>query len=228
MIPATLNEIEQIFLEAETKQTRSLCVTACQCGDGVTTVATSLAERFLLAGYSTLLVDLNQFKPGFESIPYLSSESSFQWLQPTNGEQVFTGVSLPKHPSVLVNFRNPQFLTQQVGGWLQEFDKVIIDTSPILQNNMGNIPAQSVAAACDHTLLVVLGGSTSEANLANAQQLLERSNADLIGYVLNNMNQCSLGEEMVRELNRLRFIPKTWRDKWSQQILKNEWLSHIA
>lgn len=228
MIPATLNEIEQIFLEAETKQTRSLCVTACQCGDGVTTVAASLAERFLLAGYSTLLVDLNLFKPGFESFPYLGSESSFQWLQPTNGGQVFTGVSLPKHPSVLVNFRNPQFLNQQVELWLQEFDKVIIDTSPILQNNMGNIPAQSVAAACDHTLLVVLGGSTSEANLANAQQLLERSNADLIGYVLNNMNQCSLGEEMVRELSRLRFIPKNWRDKWSQKILNNEWLSHIA
>nr|WP_194435671.1 chromosome partitioning protein ParA [Vibrio fluminensis] len=228
MIPATLNEIEQIFLETETKQTRSLCVTACQSGDGVTTVASSLAERFLLAGYSTLLVDFNLFKPGFESFPYLGSDSSFQWLQPTNSKQVFTGITLPNHPSVLNNFRNPQYLNRQVEQWLEEFDKIVIDTSPILQNNMGNIPAQSVAAACSHTLLVVLGGSTSEANLANAQQLLERSNANLIGYVLNNMNQCSLGEEMVRELNRLRFIPQNLRDKWNQKILNNEWLSHIA
>ncbi|HAS64377.1 MAG TPA: chromosome partitioning protein ParA [Vibrio sp.] len=230
MIPSTHNEIEQIYLAAEAKQSRSICVTACHSGDGVTSITTALTERLLLAGYSTLLVDLNLFRSGFEplSFSHTPADSDVNWLQPLNNGRLFTGVSIPQHPSVIVNYRNPQFLTQQINTWLQEFDRVVIDTSPLLQVNRGNIAAQSVASACEHTLMVVLGGHTTEAQLAKAHELLLRSNADILGVVLNNMHQATLGQEIVRELNRFKLIPKRVREKLSLQILSNEWLSNIA
>ncbi|GAK86843.1 predicted protein SypD [Vibrio ponticus] len=234
MIPATLNEIEQIFLAAEAKQARSLCVTSSHSGDGVTSTATALAERFLLAGFSTLLVDLNLFKPGYDVISQFdntdkqSEPKSIQWLQPKLGEQLFTGITLPNHPTVMVNFRNPNYLKQQIENWLEQFDRVVIDTSPLLQNNRGNIPAQSVANACQYTVLVVLGGETSQGSLLASHELLQRAEAKVLGVVLNNMTQRSLGEEIVRELNRCQFIPSKLRHKLTKRLLNNEWLSHIA
>ncbi|OLQ90139.1 chromosome partitioning protein ParA [Vibrio panuliri] len=228
MIPATLNEVEQIFLATESHQTRSICVTACHSGDGVTTIAASLAERLLLAGYSTLLVDLNPFKTGFDCQPCLEHQSDIQWLQPINSSQLFTGIKLADNPNLLVNFRNPKFLSKQLTSWLDSFDKIVIDTSPVLQNNKNNIPAQTVASCCDHTFLVVRGGQTTQSHLLVAKQLFDRNNVLLVSSVLNNMQQSSLGEEIVRELNRVKVIPKHWRDKWAQKLLNNEWLSHIA
>ncbi|MBA5763540.1 chromosome partitioning protein ParA [Vibrio sp. 404] len=230
MIPATHNEIEQIYLAVEANASRSICVTACHSGDGVTSIATALTERLLLAGYATLLVDLNLFKSGFEAISFdqVNTESEVHWLQPINTHRLFTGVALPQHPSVIVNYRSPQFLTQQIHSWLQEFDRVVIDTSPLLQVNRGNIPAQSVSSACEHTLMVVLGGKTTESQLEQAHELLLRNHSNNIGMVLNNMRQATLGEEMVRELNRFKLLPARLRNALSQQILKNQWLSTIA
>lgn len=230
MIPATHNEIEQIYLAAESNHSRSICVTACHSGDGVTSLASALTERLLLAGYSTLLVDFNLFKSGFEPYSLIDTpiDSEVQWLHPVNSERLFTGIAKPQQTSAIVNYRNPQFLATKIQSWLQHFDRVVIDTSPLLQINRGNIPAQSVASACDHTLIVVLGGHTTETQLDKANELLLRSNANIIGVILNNMLQATLGQEIVREINRFKFIPKRLRDKWSRVILNNEWLANIA
>ena len=230
IIPATHNEIEQIYLAAEAKQSRSICITACHSGDGVTSVATALAERYLLAGQSALLVDLNLFRSGFQlaSLPYQPNEHHIAWLEPIEGGQLFIGIAKPTEQSLIVNYRNPLYLQKMIETWLQEFDHVIVDTSPLLQVNQGNISTQCVASVCQHTLLVILGAHTSETHLSNAIEILNRSNTELIGCVMNCQYQPSLAEEMVRELNRVTWLPKRWRDKWSQRLLNHELLTLIA
>ena len=230
MIPATHNEIEQIYLAAEQQQSRSICITACHSGDGVTSVATALAERYLLAGQSTLLVDLNLFRSNFKSSPFLAqtSDDPISWLEQIDSGRVFTGILKPTLQSDIVNYRNPLYLEKKIESWLLEFDRVIVDTSPLLQVNRGNISAQSVAQACQHTLLVVLGARTKENQLCMAMELLNRSNSTLIGCVMNSRYQPTLGQEMVRELNRFTWIPKKWRENWSTKLLKHELLTLIA
>ncbi|POF55222.1 chromosome partitioning protein ParA, partial [Vibrio vulnificus] len=75
MIPATHAEIEQLYLKAELEQIRSICLTGCSSGDGVTSIATALAERFILAGHHTLYVDLNLFKPAFHDVHSFEHEA---------------------------------------------------------------------------------------------------------------------------------------------------------
>ncbi|MDC5806772.1 chromosome partitioning protein ParA [Vibrio europaeus] len=230
IIPATHTEIEQIYLAAEMSESRSLCITACQSGDGVTSVVAALAERYLLAGHRTLIVDLNTFHPAFECIDIAPSDDDNVGLlvEHASTHQMFTGLTVPKNQSALLAYKDPAQLQNAVTQWLTQYDRVICDTSPLLHINRGNIPAQVVASACDQTALVIMGGKTSSGQLEKAMQLINNPSISLLGSVLNLKQQATLAQEMVRELNRLRFIPRSWRDKWASKILTNEFLAQSA
>lgn len=230
IIPATHTEIEQIYLAAEMNECRSLCITACQSGDGVTSVVAALAERYLLAGHRTLVVDLNTFHPAFECIDIAPSDDDNVGLlvEHASTHQMFTGLTVPNNQSALLVYKDPAQLQNAVTQWLTQYDRVICDTSPLLHINRGNIPAQVVASACDQTALVIMGGKTSSGQLEKAMQLINNPSISLLGSVLNLKQQATLAQEMVRELNRLKFIPKSWRDKWASKILTNEFLAQSA
>ncbi|MCG9577563.1 chromosome partitioning protein ParA [Vibrio tubiashii] len=230
IIPATHTEIEQIYLAAEMSECRSLCITACQSGDGVTSVVAALAERYLLAGHRTLVVDLNTFHPAFECIDIAPSDDDNVGLlvEHASTHQMFTGLTVPNNQSALLAYKDPAQLQNAVTQWLTQYDRVICDTSPLLHINRGNIPAQVVASACDQTALVIMGGKTSSGQLEKAMQLISNPSISLLGSVLNLKQQATLAQEMVRELNRLKFIPKSWRDKWASKILTNEFLAQSA
>lgn len=224
-IPATHAEIEQLYLSAELAQCRSVCITACHSGDGVTAVAAALTERYLLAGHKTLLIDLNLFSPAFTDIELISSQEGEQWLEYNDTNQLFMGLAAPKDTSTQLAYKDPLTLQKTVQTWLKEYDRIVVDTSPLLQVNRGNIPAQSVASACDCTLLVVLSGVTSSHHLAQAKNLLSPESIRFFGCVMNMKLQPSLAQEMVRQLNKLRFFPKRWRAKVENIIYHNEFLN---
>lgn len=231
MIPATHSEIEQIYLAAEMSQCRSICITACQPGDGVTSIATALAERYLLAGLKTLVVDLNTFHPAFKSSELVLQSTQEQCgvlIEHKQSHQLFTGLPVPNLQSDLLSYRDPTQLTCHVDRWLSNFDRVICDTSPLLQINRSNIPAQVVASACDKTILVVMGGITTSGQLSKATELLSSPSISLLGSILNLQHQATIGQEMVRELNRLTFLPKRWREYLTRKILTNDLLAHCA
>lgn len=64
-IPPLNREIEQVYAGVLAKGARAVAVTSAGPGEGVTSVASALAQRSLLAGQSTLLVDLNLNNPSF-------------------------------------------------------------------------------------------------------------------------------------------------------------------
>ncbi|CAM2871713.1 CpsD/CapB family tyrosine-protein kinase [Vibrio neptunius] len=228
IIPATLTEVEQIYLAAELAEARSVCLTGCNSGDGVTSIASALAERYLLGGHKTLLVDLNLFHPAFEPALDVTAQGDDigVLLEHKSSHQLFTGLPVPEQTSTLLAYKDPSVLSGSVDKWLQHYDRVICDTSPLLHVNRGNIPAQVVASACDQTVLVVMGGKTSTGQIQKSQQLLQSPKISLLGSILNLKNQATLGQEMAREVRRLRFIPQSWREKWAQKLVTNEFLAH--
>jgi len=135
---------------------------------------------------------------------------------------------VPKNTSTLLAYKDPTVLSSTVDQWLKHYDRVICDTSPLLHINRGNIPAQVVASACDQTVLVVMGGKTSTGQIEKSQEMLDNPKISFLGSVLNLKNQATLGQEMARELNRLKFLPKSWREKWCRRLITNEFLAHSA
>lgn len=224
-ISATHAEVEQLYLASELNGQRSICVTACQSGDGVTSIATALAERFLLAGHSTLYVDLNLFNPGFKDVNMREEDQSGQLIEHIESQRMFLGVPAPQLASAQLAYKDPSTLQKAVTQWLHSYDRVIVDTSPLLNINKGNIPAQSVASACDCALLVVAYGETSTHHLEQAKQLLDAKSISLMGCVMNMKQHPSFAQELVRQINRMKFIPKKIRDNLANKLHRNEFLN---
>ncbi|MDG2789793.1 CpsD/CapB family tyrosine-protein kinase [Vibrio parahaemolyticus] len=222
-IPATHAEIEQIYLQSEQKGHRSICVVGCKSEEGVTSVASSLAERLILAGYSTLYVDLNLFKPAYHTVHEFDDDANVGHLiTRENAHQTLVGLPAPSLASTRLAYRDPTALRKNIETWLSQYDRIVIDTSPLLSVNKSNIPPQVIAGVCDATLLVAHYGSTTTTQLEQAKKRLEASDANLIGSVLNMKHTPSLKDELIRQVEKLRFLPKKWKDKLAQQIKKSE------
>lgn len=233
-IPATHTEIEQIYLAAELAACKSLCITSCQPGDGVTSIATALTERYLLAGHKTLLVDLNVYNPSLEELQLIEpddplSESKAESLvSHCETGLVFTGITAPSTQTKRIAYRDPNHLSKVIHRWSSDYDRVVVDTSPLLQINGSNIPAQTVASSCDKTLLVVKGGATTNNQLQTALTLLQSGRVSLIGSILNLKDQPTLGQELIRQLKRIKFLPKSFKKKLEHQISACSFLSQSA
>ncbi|NOH96362.1 chromosome partitioning protein ParA [Vibrio sp. 99-70-13A1] len=224
-ISATHAEIEQLYLASELNEHKSICVTACHSGDGVTSVAAALAERYLLAGHSTLYVDLNLFNPAFKDVNVLHEPDGEHLIEHVETNRMFVGVPAPRQASTQLAYKDPTTLSKVISQWLGNYDRVIVDTSPILNINKGNIPAQSVASACDTTLLVVAYGETSTHHLEQAKSLLSGTSINLMGAIMNMKHTPSFSQELTRQINKAWFLPRKVRTSLISKLVRNEFLN---
>jgi len=227
-IPYQNMEIELIYTQLLSNPHTSIAICAAQEGEGVTSLAFALAQRNLLAGHSTLLVDLNLYHPAIQNLLNINNnqlvttksthtntalatqhqQHNDLFVAPQlvcNRDQsiVLTGITAPKQRDHIMKIRQPGALEECIEEWLTQYDTVIIDTSPLNRINAQNIPPERVAAACDGALLIVLAGQTSEAAINNAVTKLTNANAQLLGSVLNDRDNPTLREELIREVQRL-------------------------
>jgi protein-tyrosine kinase len=230
-IPPHHMEIEQIYQQTLAQGMGSLAVTAANPGEGVSTVAIALAQRSLLAGRRTLLVDMNLFRP---SLRALALEEPVDTANPSIQPQLvgaegcslaLVGVTAPTRREEILRLRRPGEMARLIEAWLTEFDSVIFDTSPFSRINANNIPPEQIAAACDGCLLVVLAGRTTENMASVAVHKLRDSNAHLLGCVLNDRFNPPLQKELQREVNRLPRLLRRVADALRSWIRQSPLLS---
>lgn len=215
-IPYQNMEIEQIYSQLMSEPGRSIAVCSANTGEGVTSITLALAQRNLLAGCSTLVVDLNLHRPALQNLldirtettnlPSTPSSSIFatpQLVTVNKSALAVTGITAKIARENIIKLRQPGILEACIREWSKHFDNVLIDTSPLNRINAQNIPAERVAAACDGALLVVLAGQTSEAMLSSAVNKLKTAKAQLLGSVFNDRDNPSLKTELLREVQRL-------------------------
>jgi|GEM_PF-280390 len=242
-IPYQHMEIEQIYTQLFSEQQRAIAVCSANAGEGVTSLAMALAQRNLLGGFATLVVDLNLYRPALKSLlsiddvccteadnrsPALPVNikshllAAPQLVSTQQSRLVITGVTAPLRRENIIKLRQPGALEQCIAQWLQHYDRVIIDTSPLNRINAQNIPAERVAAACDGALLIVLGGQTSEAMVSSALKKLTTSDAQLLGCVFNDRDNPSLKNELLREVQRLGKF--SWLSRPLKKFINNNQL----
>jgi len=215
-IPYQNMEIEQIYTQLLSHPNTAIAICAAEENEGVTSLAFALAQRNLLAGHSTLLVDLNLYKPSLNSIlnidetekdiallPQQQLLGSPKLVSSEHNNIVINGIVAPQKRDNIMKLRQPGALEKCIEQWLQVFDTVIIDTSPLNRVNANNIPPERVAAACDGAVLITLAGRTPEAALLSAVEKLKNNNATLLGCVFNDRDNPTLKDELIRETKRL-------------------------
>ena len=188
-----------LLLNPSGKPFRTLTVISAVPKEGKTTTSANLATSFAQTGHRVLIVDADLHRGGIHRFfglqagrglsEILTGHSTLdQVVQHTavEGLDLIGTGAFPDNPAELVLRREmKEFLAHAS----ESYDLVILDAPPILAVSESTV----IASQTDGVLLVVLGGRTSRKLVTAAvRQLLSRG-ANLLGFVLNNLDLARMG-----------------------------------
>lgn len=227
-------EIENIFTQVQAENHRSIAITSANPGEGVTSIALALAQRNLLSGNSSLIIDMNLTRPSLQSVLSIqklddtaSSLDTPQLVSNQSNEISLMGITAPQDRSTIMKLRQPGVLETCLEACKEKYELVIIDTSPLNDSDENSIPAARIAAACNATLIVVLAGHTREISVHTAVQRLKTSGANLMGCIINDKNNPPLQSELIREAKRLEPFLSRISKRIQRSISRSHFLSLV-
>jgi capsular exopolysaccharide synthesis family protein len=185
-----------LLLSSIDRPPRVIVVTSAYPGEGKTTTTVNTAIAFAQRGERVLLVDADLRRGSLDRVFHLDDKSfglSTVLTEPATIRNLAN--PLPELPALRVLPTGPRppnpaemlssnRMTEQLRQWAQEFDRVVIDTAPILAVS----DTQAMAALADSVILVARAGMTRKRALIRARDLLWRINAPIAGVVVNDVD----------------------------------------
>lgn len=229
MSNADFLEFEQVYLQTLGRGIRTISVCAANSGEGVSTLACALAERHQRSGRATLLVDMNMFRPSLnarfqlERVSWQVQSPSYSTavISVAPGLDVLTATSAP-----IAGFRQMDAIQAMLATWLEQYDAVVMDTSPLNAINKNNIPAELICACTQATLMVVKTAVTRQDELQQAVHRLQAYQVNVFGVVMNDQEFPSLRAELQREASRLQQkFPRL--SGWLSRFAKGNYMVNI-
>jgi capsular exopolysaccharide synthesis family protein len=175
---------------------RVIVITSAFPGEGKTTTAVNAAIAFAQRGERVLLVDADLRRGSLDRVFNLDDRSfglSTVLTQPTAHRSLANPLPdlpllsvlptgpRPPNPSEMLSSNR---MEEQLRQWALEFDRVLIDSAPVLAVS----DTQAMAALADTVILVARAGMTRKRALVRARDLLWRINAPIAGVVVNDVD----------------------------------------
>lgn len=172
---------------------RNMLVTSSSAGEGKSTTCANLAMAMALDGKRVIVVDADLRRPSQHKLFNIAASPGLtdilvgthtiaEALRPTNIDRVsiIPAGSVPPNPAEMLGSEAMAHFIEAIG---ELCDIVLFDSPPILP------VADSVllATRVDGVLLVVSYGETKKASARQAQELLARARANVLGTVLNKL-----------------------------------------
>ena len=181
-----------LFLATDGERPKVLLITSAMPGEGKSTVAANLARTLALSGSRVLLVDGDLRKGHLHHLLGLQREPGLAELlsQTCDPDKVMqkdslagltfisSGAKLPGNPGDLFLGSG---LNQILARWRQEYDYVVIDSSPLFAAD----DASCLAPKVDGTLFVVRRRRSSARAAREAMELLAQRQARVLGVIFN-------------------------------------------
>lgn len=182
---------------AANREFRTLMITSSVQGEGKSTVSANLAVEYAKEGLNVLLVDADLRRPTIHKTFGLDNQVGLtSWLaqQVTDINQavqtsienlfIMTSGPIPPNPAELLgSSRMTEFLTNVT----RDLDLIIVDAPPILPVT----DAQLLASKVDGSVLVVRQNVAQKAAVRDAVALLKHAKANVLGAVLNDVQDHS-------------------------------------
>jgi succinoglycan biosynthesis transport protein ExoP len=185
-----------ILLSAIDNPLRTLVITSAFMSEGKSTLSANIAVMLAQRGERVLIVDadlrrstlhllfgLRRPAQGLTNLLSRQTDDSVI-LHPVSQVPSLAylpaGAVPPNPAELLASHRMAEMMRQ----WAEQYDRVIIDTAPILAVSDSLAPA----ARADSVLLVVRAGVTRKKALMRTRELLRRVNAHLLGAVVNDID----------------------------------------
>lgn len=181
-----------LFRAHDAEVPRRVLVTSATEGEGKTSIAVNLGVTLAQQRMRVLLVDCDLHGPRLHRIfqlpqgPGLSEVLLSDMLPrealratPVGGLYVITAGTLPENPGVAI--ASPR-MRAMLNDLVQDFDVVILDSSPVLAVS----DAAILSTVSDAVLIVVRAGKTSPTDVAEAKRQLAAVGAPVAGAVFND------------------------------------------
>lgn len=183
------------ILKNHSESLKSLMITSALTGEGKSTISSNLGVSFAQLGFKILLVDVDLRKPALHkhlSIPQepgllnillndVEWESMIHDTYLPNLKAIPAG-GIPSNPSELLgNQRMKRFLKEAS----EIFDFIILDAPVILSIS----DVEILSSEIDGILLIHNANKSDKRTTMEAKKVLERSMSNIIGVVINNINQ---------------------------------------
>ena len=207
-LPINYLEVEEVYSNSIGKGLRSVAVTSANSEEGCSTLAYALGKRSEADGKRTLLVEVNMLHPELGDISGHIHTDWFPDPQSAEGCTMHaddTNLHILPAPcdTDVLRFRNMANMSKLIEYWLENYDAIIFDTSPVNAKNRNNIPAESICAMVDGTIMMVLAGVTRQTQFKAAIDRLTQKDVSLVGIVFNDFRNPRLADEICRETHRL-------------------------
>ncbi|UBH23092.1 CpsD/CapB family tyrosine-protein kinase [Macrococcus armenti] len=184
-----------IMFSGVDNEIKKLVVTSAAPSAGKSTTAANIAVAYAQAGKSVLLIDGDLRKPTvhytFETKNVFGLSNLItdqinleQAVQNTKVENlsIMTSGPIPPNPSELLSSKKFKDLIQS---FEQYFDMIIIDTPPVLAVT----DAVIMSTVVDGTIIVTNVETNNKHHLLKAKEVLEKSDVNILGVVLNNVEK---------------------------------------
>ncbi len=219
-LDATAPDIERVFLSAAARGGRVLGVVGCGPGEAQHLLARALAERSARSGVPTLLLDL--------SLPVGPVTDRIRWAPGDErvGESIqrdprgFERLTAVACPTTVMRFRNLGGLKHLLEQELAHYQAIVIDAGSLLGTDEAAIPAATIAQACETIVMATIPGAMRRDQFEAAVATLGAAASRMVGLVLDDAGNPTVGEELCRLAARLeRYLPAVSRKltRWLSQ-----------
>ena len=175
---------------------RVIMVTSSFPSEGKTTTSLNLAIVLAQRGEKVLLVDADLRRGSLNRVFGITDQTfglSAVLTQPGLNKEI--PAPLPELPMLHVLTTGPRppnpaemlssnRMEEQMRHWAQQFDRIVIDTAPLLAVS----DTQAMAVRADAVVLVARAGVTRKRALNKARDILWRINAAVVGVVVNDVD----------------------------------------
>lgn len=178
------------------KDIRVIAVTSAGPGEGKSTISSNLAAAVAQSGKKVLLIDSDLRRPSIHKVFGISNKIGLSnllieglkvgdvALKSAANLDVLTAGTIPPNPSeILISKKLSSFLEEMK----VQYDTIVIDTPPVAVVT----DAQILATKADGVLLVVSQSQATIDAVKKAKELLVSVNANILGVVLNKVEQKS-------------------------------------